>query len=67
MTKIATKADLKAKIKDALSIEEAARDSYKRDIDNFNDQKIIGKIYEIEQDEEKHVKLLKEVLKILEE
>ena len=65
MEKITTKKQLVENLKNALSVEIVARDSYKKDLLIFEDPKIKKAILEIELDEEKHIEYIKELIDAL--
>lgn len=66
MEKITTKKQLLEGIKDLLAVETLARNSYEKDINLFADLKIIDTIEKIKNDEDRHIDILKELIKLLE-
>jgi hypothetical protein len=66
MEKITTKEELKQRIKELMSLEIKAKNSYEDDILTFKNFKIKNTIYQIKKDEERHIALLEKIIKILE-
>ena len=66
MEKPTTKKEVIEYLKDLRALEITARDSYKDDVDLFENRKLKVVISVIEKDEEKHIELLNEMIEILE-
>lgn len=66
MEKIITKKQFIESLKDVLAVEKTARDIYKKDMIKFNDFKIVNTINKIEKDEEMHILIVEELIKMLE-
>lgn len=66
MERLNTREQLLEGIKDLLSVETAARKSYQLDIATFKNSLIVDTIEDIKIDEDRHIKMLKELVKILE-
>lgn len=66
MEKLNTKKQLLDGVKDLLAVETLARKSYENDILDFNDSKLVNVIEKIKKDEDRHIRMLKELIKLLE-
>ena len=66
MEKLNTKKQLTEGIRDLLAVETLARKSYENDIKSFNNFKLVDTIERIKNDEDRHIKLLKELITLLE-
>ncbi|MGV8169358.1 MAG: hypothetical protein ACP5N3_04850 [Candidatus Nanoarchaeia archaeon] len=66
MQMINTKQELIERLKDLLAVETLARDTYKQDIILFKKPEITTIIERIEQDEEFHIKLIQDLIFMLE-
>jgi rubrerythrin len=66
MEKLNTKKQLLEGIKDLLAVETLARKSYENDIITFSNFKLVDTIEKIKVDEDRHIKMLKELIKLLE-
>jgi bacterioferritin (cytochrome b1) len=66
MEKLNTKKQLLDGVKDLLAVEMDARKSYADDILTFNNFKLVDVIEKIKKDEDRHIRMLKELMKILE-
>jgi|WetSurMetagenome_2_1015567.scaffolds.fasta_scaffold2149322_1 rubrerythrin len=66
MEKLNTKKQLLEGVKDLLAVEMTARKSYEDDILTFNNFKLVDVIEKIKKDEDRHIRMLKELIKILE-
>lgn len=67
MEKITTKKELIERLGDVMAVEINARNSYIQDIATFKNFKIIDSITKIKEDEDKHIKLLIELVNMLKE
>jgi|FLOH01.1.fsa_nt_gi rubrerythrin len=65
MEKIITKEKLIELIQGLRAMEIKARDSYKQDIITFTNFKVCNIIETIEKDEERHIEILDEILKVI--
>ena len=65
MEKITTKSELIEMLESILVFEIKARDSYVNDTNTFNDFKITDTIQRIKTDEDKHIKLLQDLIQFL--
>ena len=66
MEKLNTKKQLLDGVKDLLAVEMGARKSYENDILTFNNFKLVDVIEKIKKDEDRHIRMLKELIKLLE-
>jgi len=66
MEKISTKAGLLDKLKEIRSVEMVARKGYEQDIEMCTNEEIVTTVTKIKQDEDKHIALLDELIKLLE-
>lgn len=66
MEKLNTKKQLLDGVKDLFAVETLARKSYENDILDFNDSKLVNVIDKIKKDEDRHIRMLKELIKLLE-
>jgi bacterioferritin (cytochrome b1) len=66
MEKLNTKKQLLEGVKDLLAVEIGARKSYEDDIITFNNFKLVDVIEKIKKDEDRHIRMLKELIKLLE-
>jgi rubrerythrin len=66
MEKLTTKTQLLEGIKDLLAVEILARKSYEDDIETFSNFKLVDVIEKIKGDEDRHIRMLKELVKLLE-
>lgn len=66
MEKITTRKGMIEGLKDIFAVENLAEENYKRDIDIFSNEKIIGSIKPIIEDEKEHIKMIDELIKMLE-
>jgi rubrerythrin len=66
MEKLNTKKQLLEGIKDILAVEILARKSYEDDIMSFRNFKIVDTIEKIKSDEDRHISMLNELIKLLE-
>jgi len=64
---IISKKELTEALKNVLSVEIGARDSYTLDVKLFKDSEIKNNIEKIRNDEIKHIEILTELIKVLEE
>jgi hypothetical protein len=65
MERITTKADLLERLKDIHIVEVLARNGYAEDIITFKNFEITDTIKRIKEDEDKHIRLLDELIAIL--
>ncbi len=66
MEKLNTRKKLLEGVKDLLAVEILARDGYDMDTVTFKNFKIVETIEKIKEDEDRHIKMLKELVKLLE-
>jgi len=66
MEKLNTKKQLLEGVKDLLAVEITARKSYENDILTFSNLKLVDVIEKIKKDEDRHIRMLKELIKLLE-
>lgn len=66
MEKLNIKKQLLEGIKDLLAVETLARNSYKKDVLTFTNFKLVDTIEKIKLDEDRHIDMLKELVKLLE-
>jgi rubrerythrin len=65
MEQALTKQTFLEKIEDLLAVETVARDGYGMDIITFKNFEIVDTLRQIKDDEDRHIKLLKEIIEIL--
>lgn len=65
MEKITTRVELKERLEDVRAVEIEARKGYVEDLANFSDEKIQYSVKLIKEDEDKHIALLDEMVKML--
>jgi len=65
MERITTKAELLERLKDIRIVEVLARNGYEEDITTFKNFEIKNTIERIKEDEDKHIKLLDELIAML--
>ena len=65
MEKIITKAELLERLKDIRIVEVLARNGYEEDIATFKNFEITDTIKRIKEDEDKHIRLLDELIAML--
>jgi len=63
--RITTKSDFLERLKDIRIVEVLARNGYEEDLANFRNQELLSTIKKIKEDEDKHIKLLDELIQIL--
>jgi rubrerythrin len=66
MEKLNTKRQLLEGVKDLLAVEILAREGYENDTITFKNFKLVDTIEKIKEDEDRHIKMLKELIKMLE-
>jgi bacterioferritin (cytochrome b1) len=66
MEKLNTKKQFLEGLKNLLAVESLARDSYKSDMMTFNNFKLVDTIEKIKDDEDNHIYMLKQLIKMLE-
>lgn len=66
MEKLNTRKKLIEGIKDLLAVETLARESYENDTITFRNFKLVDTIETIKEDEDRHIKMLKILLELLE-
>jgi len=66
MEKLNTRKQLIEGVKDLLAVEILARDNYENDTITFKNFKLVKTIEKIKKDEDRHIDMLKNLIKILE-
>jgi bacterioferritin (cytochrome b1) len=64
-TGIASKKELVERLKELLIVEVKARESYKEDLVTYTNFQLLDRFRRIEQDEEKHIRILGELIALL--
>jgi rubrerythrin len=65
MEKINTKKEILEKLKDLLAVERLAKQSYEEDTFTFKNFEIKETMEKIKEDEEKHIKILLNIIKVV--
>lgn len=66
MEKLNTRKKLLEGVKDLVAVESLAREGYENDTITFKNFKLVDTIEKIKNDEDRHIKMLKELIKMLE-
>ena len=66
MEKLNTRKKFLEGVKDLLAVEVLAREGYQTDVNTFNNFKLVDTIEKIRDDEDRHIKMLKELITLIE-